>query len=114
VSGGISVVHNGIIENHERDAREAALAGYEFTSETDLGVIAHLVHSHTQDGFGLLESVRRSIQQLQGASPSPSSPTRTRTRIVCARMGAPLLVGLARTRTSPPPTLPPCSRSPSR
>src|SRR5690349_8757470 len=67
VSSGISVVHNGIIENHEEMRSRLRKEGYEFLSETDSEVIAHLVHSHTRDGFGLMEAVRRSVAQLQGA-----------------------------------------------
>src|SRR3954465_7206063 len=57
VSGGISVVHNGIIENHEEMRSRLKSLGYQFLSETDSEVIAHLVHSHTQSGLGLLEAV---------------------------------------------------------
>jgi glucosamine--fructose-6-phosphate aminotransferase (isomerizing) len=94
VSGGISVVHNGIIENHEEMRAKLRSKGYQFASETDSEVIAHLIHSHTQEGFGLLESVRRSIRQLQGAYAIAVIAERDPDRIVCARMGAPLLVGL--------------------
>ena len=96
VSGGISVVHNGIIENHEEMRAKLRSRGYQFMSETDSEVIAHLVHSHTQDGFGLLESVRRSIQQLQGAYAIAVIADKDPDRIVCARNGAPLLVGLGK------------------
>ncbi|HXS53252.1 MAG TPA: glutamine--fructose-6-phosphate aminotransferase, partial [Usitatibacter sp.] len=57
VSGGISVVHNGIIENHDAMREKLRSQGYVFTSETDTEVIAHLVHSHSQAGCGLLEAV---------------------------------------------------------
>src|ERR1700716_1798086 len=52
VSGGISVVHNGIIENHEEMRRKLKAQGYEFSSETDSEVIAHLIHSHKRTGVG--------------------------------------------------------------
>src|SRR6187455_3316078 len=67
VSSGISVVHNGIIENHEEMRARLRQDGYDFVSETDSEVIAHLIHSHTRDGYGLMEAVRRSVAQLQGA-----------------------------------------------
>ena len=95
-SGGISVVHNGIIENHEEMRSRLRKAGYEFASETDSEVIAHLVHSHTRDGFGLLESVRRSIAQLQGAYAIAVIAERDPEKMVVARMGAPLLLGLGK------------------
>src|SRR5512140_719071 len=96
VSGGISVVHNGIIENHEEMRERLRSRGYRFASETDSEVIAHLVHSHTQEGFGLLEAVRRSVQQLQGAYAIAVIAEKDPNRIVCARNGAPLLVGLGK------------------
>ena len=48
VSGNIVVVHNGIIENHEELRAELQARGYEFSSDTDTEVIAHLVHHHRQ------------------------------------------------------------------
>jgi len=94
VSGGISVVHNGIIENHEEMRRRLRAQGYEFTSETDSEVIAHLIHSHAKGGFGLLEAVRRSVQELHGAYAIAVINEMDKDRMVVARMGAPLLLGL--------------------
>jgi len=94
VSGGISVVHNGIIENHDEMRTRLKAQGYNFVSETDSEVIAHLVHSHAKSGLGLLESVRRSVQELQGAYAIAVIAEDDPARMVCARMGAPLLVGL--------------------
>jgi glutamine---fructose-6-phosphate transaminase (isomerizing) len=93
VSGGISVVHNGIIENHEEMRRRLKARGYIFTSETDSEVIAHLVHSHVRDGLGLLEAVRRSVSELQGAYAIGVIAEKDPSRLVVARMGAPLLIG---------------------
>src|SRR4029079_13051334 len=67
VSGGISVVHNGIIENHEEMRARLRSQGYDFQSETDSEVIAHLVHSFRAEGHGLLAAVRKSVAQLRGA-----------------------------------------------
>ena len=94
VSGGISVVHNGIIENHEEMRARLRQRGYDFVSETDSEVIAHLVHFHTRDGFGLMEAVRRSVAQLQGAYAIAVIAEKDPSRMVVARMGAPLLLGL--------------------
>jgi glucosamine--fructose-6-phosphate aminotransferase (isomerizing) len=94
VSGGISVVHNGIIENHEEMRSRLRALGYNFLSETDSEVIAHLVHSHTANGLGLLEAVRRSVTELQGAYAIAVIAERDPKRMVVARMGAPLLLGL--------------------
>src|SRR5688572_23380551 len=94
VSGGVSVVHNGIIENHDGMRRKLQLAGYEFVSDTDTEVIAHLVHSHLATGRGLLEAVRASVAELTGAYAIAVIHETDPTRLVVARMGAPLLLGL--------------------
>src|SRR5262245_41995892 len=67
VSGGVSVGHNGIIENHDEMRRNLAERGYVFTSDTDTEVIAHLVHSLIAAGCGLFDAVRASTSQLTGA-----------------------------------------------
>src|SRR5882724_12765930 len=61
VSGGVSVVHNGIIENHDEIRSKLQAKGYEFVTETDTEVIAHLVHSHFAAGSSLFDAVRRSV-----------------------------------------------------
>src|SRR3954467_3509701 len=58
VSGGVSVVHNGIIENHDEVRAKLRAKGYHFTSDTDTEVIAHLLHSYIASGRDLLEAVR--------------------------------------------------------
>src|SRR5882762_911637 len=67
LSGGVSVVHNGIIENHEEMRRRLRAKGYEFVSDTDTEVIAHLVHSNLQSGATLFDAVRKSVVELVGA-----------------------------------------------
>ena len=93
VSSGISVVHNGIIENHEAMREKLRAMGYHFVSETDSEVIAHLVHSHLVDTT-LLEAVRRSVSELEGAYAIAVIAETHPERMVVARMGAPLLLGL--------------------
>jgi glucosamine--fructose-6-phosphate aminotransferase (isomerizing) len=94
LSGGISVVHNGIIENHDEMRQKLRSQGYEFTSETDTEVIAHLVNSHAKAGCSLLEAVRRTVAQLQGAYAIAVIDEKDKDRMVVARMGAPLLIGI--------------------
>ena len=95
VSGGISVVHNGIIENHDEMRRKLRDRGYEFVSDTDTEVIAHLVHSHVAASGSLLEAVRRSTAELVGAYAIAVINESDTTRLVVARMGAPLLLGVS-------------------
>ena len=94
VSGGISVVHNGIIENHEEMRARLRSRGYVFQSQTDSEVIAHLIHSLTRQGNSLMGAVRKSVAQLQGAYAIAVIAERDPSRMVVARMGAPLLLGL--------------------
>ena len=94
VSGGLSVVHNGIIENHEEIRRRLQGGGYEFASDTDTEVIAHLVHSKMSQGARLLDAVRASVSELTGAYAIAVVDEKDPKRLVVARMGAPLLLGL--------------------
>src|SRR5688572_16779834 len=94
VSGGLSVVHNGIIENHEEMRSRLQREGYEFVSDTDTEVIAHLVHSKTAAGASLVDAVRRSVAELTGAYAIAVVDGTDPRRLVVARNGAPLLLGL--------------------
>jgi len=93
-NGRVAVVHNGIIENHAELREAQREAGYRFTSDTDTEVIVHQVHRYLSEGADLLEAVRRTIADLEGAYAlgvvSPDDPT----RLVAARRGSPLVIGL--------------------
>jgi glucosamine--fructose-6-phosphate aminotransferase (isomerizing) len=92
ISGGVSVVHNGIIENHEAIRAQLRLRGYEFTSDTDTEVIAHLIHSFQH--LALFEAVQAATRELKGAYAIAVIAANDPARLVVARMGAPLLLGL--------------------
>ena len=94
VSGGVSVVHNGIIENHEAMRGKLAAQGYVFTSDTDTEVIAHLVHAKLRAGANLFDALRQSVAELTGAYAIAVLNEAEPDRMVVARMGAPLLIGL--------------------
>ncbi|MBN8728019.1 MAG: glutamine--fructose-6-phosphate transaminase (isomerizing) [Xanthomonadales bacterium] len=95
VSGGrVAVVHNGIIENHAELRGELQRAGYEFHSETDTEVIGHLVHSGLARGLDLLAAVQAAIARLQGAYAIAVLDREEPDRIVGARRGSPLCVGI--------------------
>jgi glucosamine--fructose-6-phosphate aminotransferase (isomerizing) len=91
VSGGVSVVHNGIIENHDEIRARLRAQGYEFTSDTDTEVIAHLIHSKNTS---LFEAVQAAARELRGAYAIAVIGAADPTRLVVARMGAPLLLGV--------------------
>ena len=88
----IGLVHNGIIENHEELRRELQAAGYVFASQTDTEVIAHLVHS-LYDG-DLLEAVQRALPRLRGAYALAVFCRDEPLRVVGARQGSPLVLGV--------------------
>ena len=94
VSGGVSVVHNGIIENHDELRTKLRANGYVFVSDTDSEVIAHLVHSHLKKGSALFDAVRASVTELVGAYAIAVIDETDPARLVVARHGAPLLLGL--------------------
>jgi len=94
VSGGVSVVHNGIIENHDEMRRTLKAKGYEFVSDTDTEVIAHLVHLHLGAGAPLFEAVRKTVRELIGAYAIAVVYDKDPATLVVARMGAPLLLGV--------------------
>jgi len=94
VSGGVSVVHNGIIENHDEMREKLRDLGYQFVSDTDTEVIAHLVHLHLKTCDGLFEAVQRSLKELIGAYAIAVVDETDDRHLIVARMGAPLLLGL--------------------
>lgn len=94
VSGTIAVVHNGIIENYQELKAELIKKGYQFASQTDTEVIAHLVNWEQRQGGTLREVVQRVIPQLRGAYGTVIMDSRTPELLVAARSGSPLVVGL--------------------
>ncbi len=90
----VAIVHNGIIENHAELRAELEAAGYRFSSETDTEVIAHLLAHVLEDTPDLLEAVREATARLVGAYAlaviDPGQPD----RMVVARAGSPLVIGL--------------------
>ena len=94
ISGGLAVVHNGIIENHESLRARLKALGYVFTSDTDTEVVAHLIAHELKTDSDLLAAVRRAVAQLQGAYAIAVLREADASRLVVAREGAPLLLGL--------------------
>jgi len=90
----IAVVHNGIIENYEALRTRLTVEGYEFASDTDTEVIAHLINSHYARGNSLLAATQASIAELVGAYAIGVIAADDPNRLVCARRGSPLLLGV--------------------
>ena len=95
VSGSIAVVHNGIIENYESLRSELSAQGYVFTSDTDTESIAHLVQSILKSEPDLFTAVRLACQRLVGAYAIAVIDHAQPGRIVVAREGSPLLLGVS-------------------
>ncbi len=90
----IALVHNGIIENHDELRDELRALGYEFVSQTDTEVIAHLVdHMYTGD---LFETVQQAVKRLRGAYAIAVFSRDEPHRVVGARQGSPLIVGVGK------------------
>jgi len=94
ISGGLAVVHNGIIENFQELRQRLIAQGYEFTSDTDTEAIAHLVAEILKTEADLFEAVRKACAQLVGAY-AIAVTREGEDRVVVARHGAPLLLGIS-------------------
>jgi glucosamine--fructose-6-phosphate aminotransferase (isomerizing) len=90
----IALVHNGIIENHDELRAELKAQGYAFTSQTDTEVIAHLV-DHLYNG-DLFDTVQTAIKRLHGAFAIAVFCRDEPHRVVGARQGSPLIVGVGK------------------
>ncbi len=93
---GIAIVHNGIIENHEELRAELLRQGYEFVSETDTEVIAHRIHYHLGITGDLFKAVRATAAELEGAYALAVMSQHDPDRLVLAREGCPVVIGLGK------------------
>lgn len=91
--GEIAVVHNGIIENHDEQRDKLKQLGYEFTSQTDTEVIAHLIHYYHQN-LNLLAATQKAVAELTGAFAISVISVKEPEHMITARLGCPLLIGL--------------------
>jgi glucosamine--fructose-6-phosphate aminotransferase (isomerizing) len=92
--GEIAVVHNGIIENHDEQRTRLTSLGYEFTSQTDTEVIAHLIH-HYHQNLPLLAATQKAVAELTGAFAISVISVKEPEHMITARLGCPLLIGLS-------------------
>ncbi|HEC18965.1 MAG TPA: glutamine--fructose-6-phosphate transaminase (isomerizing) [Gammaproteobacteria bacterium] len=91
----VSVVHNGIIENHDQLREAQTQTGHKFTSQTDTEVVVHQVYDyHVDKGKDLLEAVRATVADLEGAYALGVISSREEGRLVTARRGSPLVIGV--------------------
>lgn len=90
----LSIVHNGIIENHEELRARLLQAGYVFMSETDTEVVAHLIHMYWMQDKTLFDAVQAAVGELRGLYAIAVVDGNDVSRVVGARRGAPLLIGV--------------------
>lgn len=93
-SGDLAVVHNGIIENHEALREQLKALGYVFTSDTDTEVIAHLLEHKLKDLGDLTVALKATVKELHGAYGLAVISGKQPDRLVAARSGSPLVIGL--------------------
>ncbi len=90
----VALVHNGIIENHERLRQELLAKDYEFASETDTEVIVHEIYDQFKYTDSLLQAVEATVKRLEGAYAIGVVSTREPGKLVACRRGSPLVVGI--------------------
>ena len=89
----ITIVHNGIIENHQQLRDELTKLGYEFVTDTDSEVICHLINHELKKADSLLGAVQKAVVQLEGAYGTVVMDNNDPGRLVVARSGSPLVIG---------------------
>ena len=92
--GEVYIVHNGIIENHRELRTTLKALGYNFESETDSEVIAHLIHAKLNDKSSLAEAVKEAVKDLEGTYALGAIHIREPQVVVAARRGSPLVLGM--------------------
>jgi glucosamine--fructose-6-phosphate aminotransferase (isomerizing) len=94
MAGSVALVHNGIIENYASLRSDLQARGHVFTSETDTEVMAALINEHVESGLSLREAVLATVRELEGAYAIAVISSKEPGRVIGARHGAPLLVGV--------------------
>lgn len=92
---GLALVCNGIIENHEALRAAQKPAGFEFHSDTDTEVVVNEIYTHLAEGKDLLSAVQETVRILEGAYAIGVISADEPNRLIGARRGSPLVVGLS-------------------
>lgn len=94
LSGSVALVHNGIIENHQLLRKKLTDAGYQFESETDTEIVAHLLHQQLKTHPDFLEAVKITVKMLEGAYAIVFMYEKDPHRLIAVRRGSPLTIGI--------------------
>ncbi|MCS7163777.1 MAG: glutamine--fructose-6-phosphate transaminase (isomerizing) [Thermodesulfovibrio sp.] len=94
-SGSIALVHNGIIENYSEIKKELQKEGYNFVSQTDTEVIAHLVRKYREENLSLEDAVRKAVKRLKGSYAIVLMDEKEPDKLIGVRMESPLVVGIS-------------------
>ncbi|MGB1191818.1 MAG: class II glutamine amidotransferase, partial [Pseudomonadales bacterium] len=89
----ITIVHNGIIENHEELRASLTAKGYVFVTDTDSEVICHLINEELKSADSLVAAVQKAVVQLDGAYGTVVMDNNDPDKLVVARSGSPLVIG---------------------
>jgi glutamine---fructose-6-phosphate transaminase (isomerizing) len=92
-TGGVALVHNGIIENYVELGDELEGAGHELRSQTDTEVLAHLVEQGLAEGMGLADAVRACLRRVEGSFAVAVVSAAEPEVVVASRRGSPLIAG---------------------
>ena len=90
----IYIVHNGIIENYVQLKEDLKQSGYEFSSQTDSELIAHLLDHHINQGQSMVDAMYAAKEKLEGAYAIAAIDIKDSTNLVIARNKSPLLIGI--------------------
>ncbi len=93
-NGRVAIVHNGIIENFQELREAQGRAGFKFTSDTDTEVIAHQIVLYLDQGNTLFQAVQKTVSDLKGAYALGVIDRTDENRMIAARKGSPLVIGL--------------------
>lgn len=96
VSGSVSVVHNGIIENYHELKKSLLQRGYKFYSDTDTEVVAHLIEDLSKSDLSFEDAVRKAFRQVEGSYAVAAISERSPDKIVAIRKFSPLVLALGK------------------
>jgi glutamine---fructose-6-phosphate transaminase (isomerizing) len=95
-AGAVTIVHNGIIENHQNIRKELEGRGVKLESDTDSELFSHLIAEEREKGASLVEAVRLSFRKVEGASAFVVMDERLPGTLVVVRNGSPLVLGIGK------------------